>query len=239
MNFRKLKPDEIDVKVGSVTSKGYTLLLYKNARVDMAILDETVGVENWQRDHKEVKGNLFCGIGLNVNYKDETKEPRWIWKWDCGVESAFGDKEKGEASDSFKRAGFNWGIGRELYTSPLIFVSCETNYDEAKRVYKIADKDEQKRSQGMRVRYISYNDKGEIDELIITDSKGNQVYPRTKTQEETDPLLTETKRQDNTFNCSVCDKEITKAEAKFSISYYKKQLCRECQKKTKEKDVEI
>lgn len=246
MEFRKLKCDEIDVKVGSVTGKGYTLLLYKNARVDMAILDETVGVENWQRDHKEVKGNLYCGIGLNVNYADPNKEPRWIWKWDCGVESAFGDKEKGESSDAFKRSGFCFGIGRELYTSPLIFVDAETKYDESKKVYKIVDDKEQKRSQRMRVKEITYNDKGEIDRLVIVDNKGVIVFPKNYATQNpnkevsNEPLpWEESKPAKQTFNCSVCDKVITEAEAKYSTSYFKKQLCRDCQKKEKQKDVEI
>lgn len=180
MEFRNLKSNEIDVRVGSVTSKGYTLLLYKNARVDMAILDETVGEFNWQRDHKEVKGNLYCGIGINVNYKETNKEPMFIWKWDCGVESQFGDKEKGESSDSFKRASFCWGIGRELYTSPFMFVNCETEAEKlsnGKVIYKLP-KDEEKRSQSLRVKEISYNDKNEIDRIIIVDSKNIQVYPR-------------------------------------------------------------
>jgi hypothetical protein len=250
MEFRKLKADEIDVKVGSVTGKGYTLLLYKNARVDMAILDETVGAENWQRDHKEVKGNLYCGIGINIHYNSAQDgvflEPHYVWKWDCGVESAFGDKEKGEASDSFKRAGFNWGIGRELYTSPLIFVDAETKYDESKKVYKIADDKEQKRSQRMRVKEIDYNDKGEIDRLVIVDNKGVIVFPKNyaiqnpNKEVSNEPLPWEdSKPAKQTFNCSVCDKVITEAEAKYSISYYKKQLCRDCQKKEKQKDVEI
>lgn len=120
MEFRNLKENEIEVKVNTVNEKGLSLLLYKTARTDMDLLDEVVGADNWQRDHKECKGNLFCGIGI---YDKEKKE--WIWKWDCGVESAFGDKEKGEASDSFKRAGFNVGIGRELYSAPFIYVSSE------------------------------------------------------------------------------------------------------------------
>lgn len=251
MEFRRLKCDEIDVKVGSVTGKGYTLLLYKNARVDMAILDETVGAGNWQRDHKEVKGNLYCGIGINNPIiETETGKPvvldRWVWKWDCGVESAFGDKEKGEASDSFKRAGFNWGIGRELYTSPLIFVDAETKYDESKKVYKIVDDKEQKRSQRMRVKEIDYNDKGEIDRLVIVDNKGVVVFPKNYATQNPnkevsdEPLPWEdSKPAKQTFNCSVCDKVITEAEAKYSTSCFKKQLCRDCQKKEKQKDVEI
>ena len=114
MQFRDLTADEIEVRVQSVKEKGVVLLLYKNARCDMNILDETVGAENWQRDHYECKGNLFCRVGIKCN--DE-----WIWKSDCGTESNT-DAEKGEASDSFKRACFNWGIGRELYTAPFIFV---------------------------------------------------------------------------------------------------------------------
>lgn len=192
MNFRMLKPDEIDIKVGSVTKTGYTLLLYKNARVDMAILDETVGAENWQRDHKQVKDNLYCGIGINCGVKQgDTIVDRWVWKWDCGVESAFGDKEKGEASDSFKRAGFNWGIGRELYTSPFIFIECETTSDDGKH-YKIKNSKDIKRSNSMRVKEIEYNDNREITKLVIVDNEGVQVFPKMKyTQEEPEPLKQE------------------------------------------------
>lgn len=118
--FRTLRADELDCRVGTCNERGFTLLLYKDARCDQNILDETVGAENWQRDHKEVKGNLYCGVSI----WDETKK-QWITKWDCGVESNT-EKEKGEASDSFKRACFNWGIGRELYTSPFIYIKGNT-----------------------------------------------------------------------------------------------------------------
>lgn len=117
MKFRDLTENDIEVRISMVKPNGISLLLYKNARVDMAILDETVGEFGWQREHKECKGNLFCGISI----WDQDKE-QWITKWDCGTES-YTEKEKGEASDSFKRAGFNWGIGRELYTSPFIWVA--------------------------------------------------------------------------------------------------------------------
>lgn len=119
IKFRDLRADEIDCRVQSVKPKGCILLLYKNARCDMNILDETVGSEHWQRKHYECKGNLFCEIGI---YDESTGQ--WIWKGDCGSESN-NEKEKGEASDSFKRAGFNWGIGRELYTAPFIFAKAE------------------------------------------------------------------------------------------------------------------
>ena len=115
MKFRDLTADDIEVRVQSVKQNGLILLLYKNARVDMAILDETVGPENWQREHYECKGNLFCRVGIHIG------DNEWVWKSDCGVESNT-EAQKGEASDSFKRACFNWGIGRELYTSPFIWV---------------------------------------------------------------------------------------------------------------------
>lgn len=119
MNFRALTADEIDCRVSTVSDKGCSLLLYKDARCDMNILDETVGPENWQRRHYEVKGNLHCEVSI----WDDTKK-QWISKADCGTES-YTEKEKGECSDSFKRACFNWGIGRELYTAPFIWVPIE------------------------------------------------------------------------------------------------------------------
>ena len=118
--MRALRPDEIEVRVGTVGEKGVTMLLYKNARVDMAILDETFGEFNWQCDYKELKGNMYCGIAVLNEAAGE-----WVWKWDCGTES-FTEREKGEASDAFKRAGFKWGIGRELYTSPFIWLPVAT-----------------------------------------------------------------------------------------------------------------
>ena len=121
MQFRDLTADDIEVRVQSVKQNGLILLLYKNARVDMAILDETVGPQCWQREHYECKGNLFCRVGIDINYEHDDFDAEWVWKSDCGVESNT-EAQKGEASDSFKRACFNWGIGRELYTSPFIWV---------------------------------------------------------------------------------------------------------------------
>ena len=165
MEFRTLKADEIECKINTINEKGLSLLLYKTARADMNILDEVVGAENWQRDHKDCKGNLFCGIGI---WDKEKKQ--WIWKYDCGVESAFGDKEKGEASDSFKRAGFNWGIGRELYTSPFIYIPADK--------VKIT-----KNNKGAFITYdkfyveaIKYNEKREITKLSIKNNRNERVF---------------------------------------------------------------
>lgn len=120
--FPLLTKDQIEVKVKKVSESGAVLLLYKTARTDMDLLDATVGPGNWTNDYREIKGNLYCGIAIRDNGE-------WIWKWDCGIESrndGEGNEKKGEASDAFKRAGFRWGIGRELYTSPFIFVSMPT-----------------------------------------------------------------------------------------------------------------
>lgn len=138
MKFRTLTADDIEVRVQSAKENGIVLLLYKNARVDMNILDETVGAENWQREHYECKGNLFCRVGIKC-------DGEWIWKSDCGIESNQ-DAQKGEASDSFKRACFNWGIGRtELYSSPFIWIPADQcnikpGTVNGKTIYKCYDK---------------------------------------------------------------------------------------------------
>lgn len=126
MNFRKLTANDVEARVQSCDENGFILLLYKNARCDMNILDETVGAENWQREHYEVKGNLFCRVGINVSKEPMVRSDCWVWKADCGTESNT-EKEKGESSDSFKRACFNWGIGRELYTAPKTKIKGHTN----------------------------------------------------------------------------------------------------------------
>lgn len=151
MQFRKLRADEVEVRVGTVKKdgSGMSLLLYKDARCDMNILDETVGAFNWMRDHKELKGNIYCGV--SIKNADE-----WVTKWDCGSESNT-EAEKGEASDSFKRACFNWGIGRELYTAPFIWVK---GYDKFEK---------------FKVGSIDYEG-NKISTLTIYDSKGNVAY---------------------------------------------------------------
>lgn len=115
MRFRALRADEVEARVSIVKENGVALLLYKDARCDMNILDETVGPFNWQRSHS--RDNANCTVSI----WDEDKK-QWVSKEDTGTES-FTEKEKGLASDSFKRACFNWGIGRELYTAPFIWIS--------------------------------------------------------------------------------------------------------------------
>ena len=117
LKFRTLNANEIDCRVATIKQNGLSLLLYKDARVDQNILDETVGPMNWQRHHSRENAN--CTVAL----WDEDKR-QWIEKEDTGKES-FTEAEKGLASDSFKRACFNWGIGRELYSAPFIWISAE------------------------------------------------------------------------------------------------------------------
>lgn len=163
MIFRPLRADEIECRIGSVGAKGFTMLLYKDARCDMNILDETFTPFGWQREHKEIKGVVYCGVGIHYAQLDE-----WVWKWDAGAES-YTEKEKGEASDSFKRACVNWGIGRELYTAPLIFIRAKTSPQG--NGYRLDDKRD---GYGYKVAQIEYKG-GRISHLVIT-KNGTQVF---------------------------------------------------------------
>lgn len=160
LNFRNLKASEIDVKPQTVKENGFSLLLYKNARVDMDVLDETVGPMNWQRKHSRENANCIVSI------YDEDKKI-WVEKEDTGTES-FTEKEKGLASDSFKRACFNWGIGRELYTSPFIWIS-DSKYIKKNKEGKLTLTDK------FSVKEITIVDKV-ITELEIIDNKGVVVF---------------------------------------------------------------
>lgn len=143
--FRDLRADEIECRVQSVKQNGLVLLLYKDARVDMNILDETVGSENWQNKFYENKGILFCSLGINTNHNIKDAPDRWVWKDDAGVESNT-EAEKGNASDARKRAGFAWGIGRELYTAPFTWIPAdkcdikEGKNNQGKAIYSCYDK---------------------------------------------------------------------------------------------------
>ena len=153
MNIRTLKANEIECRIGSLKNNGLSLLLYKDARADMKILDETFGFDGWERSHEVIDGKLFCTVRVWSE-----KRNCWISKQDVGTESN-AEKEKGQVSDSFKRACVNLGIGRELYTAPFIWVS--GNFDK----YEKFD-----------VKEIGYNEDREIINLVITDSEGNIVY---------------------------------------------------------------
>ena len=170
--FRLLNADEIEARVATVSEKGCTLLLYKDARCDMNLLDETVGAMNWTRSHTRDNANCIVSIW------DENKK-QWISKEDTGTES-FTEKEKGLASDSFKRACFNWGIGRELYTAPFIWISADkVNLSQKNGKYTTYDK--------FIVEAIRYDEKRQISALSIKNQLGKRVYiynPKEKKENE-------------------------------------------------------
>lgn len=164
--FRDLKSDEIDCRISQINEKGLSLLLYKDARVDMDILDETVGAKNWQRSH--TRDNANCIIEI---WDDEKKQ--WIRKEDTGTES-YTEKEKGLASDSFKRAGFNWGIGRELYTAPFIYIPVKDA--EEKENFTLKEKaGKYTTSTKFYVEAIQITEKV-ITGLAIKNNKGKRVF---------------------------------------------------------------
>lgn len=175
LSFRTLKAAEIDCRISTVSQKGISLLLYKDARVDQNILDETVGPMNWQRSHS--RDNANCTVSL---WDDEKQQ--WISKEDTGTESNT-EKEKGLASDSFKRACFNWGIGRELYTAPFIWIAvgdCKVvdsgRTDKyGKPVFTCYDK--------FKVSRIGYDTDRNIIDLVIVDKKGKAVFSISRVDE--------------------------------------------------------
>ena len=157
-----LRIDEIDFRVQSVNKGGSaTILAYKDARVDMNRLDAVIGFEYWQKKYDLIDNHLFCSIGI---YNKAINQ--WIWKQDVGTESNT-EKEKGEASDAFKRACFNLGIGRELYDYPLIQVKLtDAEFDKASGKPTFAFKLKE------WVWCSEFNDKGKLVLLAAKDNLG-------------------------------------------------------------------
>lgn len=159
--FRKLRSDEIDARISRVNNGGVSVLLYIDARAAMKLFDETVGSFGWKDEYREMHGSVFCRISIK---NPETGE--WVAKEDVGSESNV-EKEKGQVSDAFKRASVKWGIGRELYTAPDIFIpaaKCNLNGN------KCYDK--------FYVDRILYNDSGEIIYVrVINKSKYENGKP--------------------------------------------------------------
>lgn len=161
--IRLLKADEIECRVSVINEKGLSLLLYKDARVDQKILDETFGIFGWKRSHQSIEGNLYCTVEI---YDKETGE--WVAKQDVGT-TGYAEKEKSQASDSFKRACFNWGIGRELYTAPFIWIPAGKVLIQSKENRYICN-------DRFSVSSIKYNDDREISALVIVNDGGKTVY---------------------------------------------------------------
>lgn len=162
--IRLLRADEIECRVSTISEKGLSLLLYKDARVDQRILDETFTPLGWQRTHQSIDGNLYC----TVEVWDDAKK-QWIAKQDVGTMS-YTEKEKGQASDSFKRACFNVGIGRELYTAPDFIWVTGDKVKIQKRGEKFTTYDR------FHVQSIEYNEQRAISALVISNSFGKVVY---------------------------------------------------------------
>ena len=220
--FRTLKASEIDCRISQIASNWLTLLLYKDARVDMDILDETLGVMNWKKDYQLIDGQLFCTISI----WDKDKE-QWISKQDVGVES-FSQEEKGRASDAQKRSAFCFGIGRELYTAPSIFITPKKDMgkntkkkdENGEDIYEPeffcknpSEQDEQKKKYDTKTRfyvsYIDYDNDRKIKDLEIRDNKGNirfrQLTRETekeflKTSQELTELINKIEEKDDKFD---------------------------------------
>lgn len=177
LKFRNLRADEIEVRPTDTKYNKCTLLLYKDARTDRRILDETVGPENWQCEYYEVNGATFCRVGINT-------ENGWIWKSDCGSESNI-EKEKGLASDAFKRACFRWGIGVELYSTPRIKIQAPDKWyynDKFNMTFSVKE----------------FKAEGEnITRLKIVDKFGNVVYSLPPEEKDEREYVEDTEERDD------------------------------------------
>ena len=159
LNFRDLLADEIELRVGSTNDSGFQLLLYKNARVDMALLDEVVGVGNWQREHIILGNDIYCRLGI---WNKELNQ--WVWKTDAGASGSI-EEEKSKASDSFKRAATNFGLGRCLYTAPFVWIATKD---------KSGKPTSEDKKQRYSVKVIEYKNH-KISKLAIINEKTKQV----------------------------------------------------------------
>lgn len=221
--FRLLKPSEIECRVSRSNSDYVFLLLYKTARTDYSLFDETFGEMNWQCRYEMINNVMYCGIGV---YCEERKE--WVWKWNAGTESNT-EAEKGQASDALKRAGFAWGCGTELYSAP--FICIDIGNVESKNG-KISD--------NFAVKNIGYDETGNITLLEITNKKRKVVFSfgtgKRIEEQEAEPTKELPK-----YLCSNCGCEITGAKRKDGVitaeevaertkKKYGKVLCPQCAK---------
>jgi len=172
--IRLLKAEEIECRVATLNEKGATLLLYKDARVDQKILDEVYGVFGWKRSHSQIGGEMFCTVEV---WDDEKKE--WIGKQDVGTPSNM-EQVKGLVSDSFKRACFNLGIGRELYTAPFIWIPASKLNIEKRSNGTLYTNDR------FSVRDIRYGNKNEITGLTIVNNRNIVLYSMDHTDDDVD-----------------------------------------------------
>ena len=240
-NFDLLTANDIECRVSQINEKGLSLLLYKTARTDYAMLDAKFGMFGWQNDYRLIDGKMYCGIGVR---NPETGE--WVWKWNVGTESNT-EAEKGQASDAMKRAGFAFGIGTELYSSPFIWIPAELcNIQERKGKLCCNDR--------FYVKSIGYNEQQDISELqIVNGSSGATVFthPRKKTNiprpdlnaeagfgenptpyaKPTAPIRQAPKPQNTTGICVACGATVNDKVRDYSVKKFGQCFCMDCQKK--------
>ena len=231
--FRTLRADEIECRVGRCSQKGVSLLLYKDARCDMVVLDETVGAMNWRREHS--RDNKNCTVSIW-----DADKAQWISKEDTGTESNT-EAEKGLASDSFKRACVNWGIGRELYTAPFIWIPAE------KCEVEQGQRGNWRCKTTFRVTRIGYDERRVINELEIVEAwSGTVVYKfasgQMPTQQPNIPTQPESNLPEEAICCAAC-KQIIKPKrngkklyspeeiANGALKTYGQPLCWDCMTK--------
>lgn len=184
--IRLLRADEIECRVGTITENGLSLLLYADARADMRIMDEVFGPMNWQRKHEVIGGNLYC----TVSVWDDVKK-QWISKMDVGTESCT-EKEKAQSSDSFKRASVNFGIGRELYTAPFIWVSAGKVRIEKRQDGRFYTQDK------FIVKDISYDEANRtIIGLVVEKRDGGKIYELKASKTAADAVPDQPKAQES------------------------------------------
>lgn len=199
MTIWLLRAEEIECRIAMVNEKGVSLLLFKDARVDQKLLDETFTPFGWKRSHQVIDGNLYC----TVEVWDKEKE-QWIGKQDVGTMS-YAEKEKGQASDSFKRACFNWGIGRELYTAPFIWIPAgRAMIQKKEREQKYFTYDR------FHVWSISYDEEGKINAVTIVNQKNEIVYSMDARILDIDLKTGEKRGEGKAKTMSVPDKRVDK-----------------------------
>jgi hypothetical protein len=202
MKIRALKPDEIEVRVQQCKEKGCSLLLYKTARADMNVLDEVVGPMNWERVH--TRDNMNCIVRIW-----DIEKKMWISKEDTGSESNT-EAKKGLASDSFKRACFNWGIGRELYSVPFIWINLtagETTPKNGKH-------------------QLSFNTKFKVSEIVVSDEKiitGLVITDQNNKTRFTLGKITPPKKQPTKPPVKTTPKSLTSAEIRSKLKEQSKE----------------
>lgn len=240
--FRLLRPDEIECRIQKIYERNgvatsVAILLYKTARTDADLLDETVGSDKWENDFKLIDGTLYGGIGVDFG------DGHLVWKWDAGTESNT-EAEKGRASDAFKRAGSKHGIGRELYSSPKIFIEAE----KCKKLKQNERSGKWECYDDFDVTKIEYDTAERIKSLEISVdgrvvfSYPKRSFPRPDLNAEYEPpVKAEPKKPDNIIIggndkpfspvCADCGASISEKVHDYSARKFGRPLCMSCQKK--------